>query len=246
MWKRLFESTIIIGGLVLSLVPYLQQKTDMNTASWIMTGFGIGLVLFGTLFRVFKPIKTHTYLEMQHIVKTRQQYLPKVKECLAQYISHVKYLAENDNRLYSLEEYKEVYFKQGIKGVRKRQPHNRIKEAYWWELYQREKIWKDNAVYRQIKKDDDETKELLNKIEYYIPIITDKKLRRNIQYMIKYSHIAYSCLIWFKLGDELFKPVPKISNANQKRKESIVNTFHNTCSNTFKRIDALLQGAEDE
>ncbi len=243
MRKRLLEAASIIGGMVLSLVPYFSQGANMTVTSWVLVGIGICLVLFGVLYGIFRS-KTHTYLEMQQIVESRKEYLPKVKECLAQYIARVEYLAENDKRLYNLEEYKNVYFKNGIKGIRKYVQPNRIREAYYWELYQREKIWKDNAIYRQVKQGDDKTKALLNQIEYYIPIITDRKLRKYIQYVIKYSHMVYSLTIWFKFGNELFKPIPKISNLNLSRQESMLNLFHNVCSSAFKRIEMLSLGED--
>lgn len=229
----------------MSLIPFFQTGANMNTISWSLVGFGIAFILFGVLYGIFKPKKTHSYLEMLPIMKQCEQDLPEIRKYLAQYISRVEYLADNDKRLYDLELYKEVYFKDGIKGIRKYALPIRPKEAYYWELYQREKIWKDNAVYRQVKQDDSVTNEALTKLNYYIPVLTDKKLRKYIQAIIKLSHMAYSLAIWLNFGDRLFEAKPKIKNVNLKRKESWLNFYHNMCSGASKRIDELLAGAED-
>ena len=124
-------------------------------------------------------------------------------------------------------QYKAVYFKNGIKGIRKYVPQSRINYAYYWELGQREKIWKDNVLYRQVKESDKEFNLSLNKLKYYIPIITDKNLRKYIQNIIKTCHITYSAVIWFNLGDRIFKSetTPKIVSENAKKKEFAINLF---------------------
>ena len=217
----------------------------MNIVMWVLTGCGVSLILFGVLYGIFKADKTHSYLEMLPIMEQRKQDLPEVKISLAQYISQIEYLAENDNRLYDLEQYKSVYFKNGIKGIRKYNPPDRMKLAYYWELYQREKVWKDNIIFRSIVKEDKLAGESLNKLNYYIPIITDKKLRKHLQGIIKASYVAYSLVIWFNLGDRILDTNPQIIRGNVRKKEFWLNYFRNICSRANRRIEELLGGAED-
>jgi hypothetical protein len=245
MRKKIPESVSIICGTILTIIPYFQQGNKMNMISWILVVFGISGVLFGVLWGIFKPNKPHTYPEMLPIMKQREQDLPEVKKYIAQYISRSQYLAENNKRLYDLDEYKRAYFKDGIKGIRKYNPQNRMKLAYYWELYQREKIWEDNAIYRSVRNEDETIVEALTKLNYYLPIISDKKLRKCIRAVIKYSQLAYSEVIWFTFGDVLFDAKPSIRIINLKRKQFIVNMYHDLCSRANKRIEELLSGAED-
>lgn len=217
----------------------------MNALSWILVAIGVSGILFGVLYSLFKSNRQRTYLEMLPIMEQRKQDLPQVKQSLAEYIARIEYLAENNSSLYDLEEYKREYFKDGIKGIRKYALLTRPKEAYYWELWQREKVWKDNSIFRQVKAKDYITSESLAKLNYYMPLISDKHLRKYIQAIIKYSHIAYSMVIWLSFGDRIFDAPPKIKNLNTKRKETTLNILHNFFSRANSRIEELLAGAED-
>lgn len=243
MLRRIIESVpTILGATILSLIPFFQTGANMNTLSWYLVGFGIVFILIGVLYGIFKH--RHTIRETMAIVKQREQDLPEVKKYLAQYIARVEYLAKNDTRLYNLEQYKKVYFPDGIKGIRRYIVATRPNEAYYYELSEKQKIWKDNAIYRVVKKEDTITNEALEKLDGYILNITDKKLRKYIQAIIKTSHLTYSMMIWFNFANELFQPNPKISNMNSNRARLMLDFYLNRCSGASKRIDELLAGED--
>ncbi|MCK9524584.1 MAG: hypothetical protein M0R49_01470 [Limnochordia bacterium] len=96
-----------LGSLALAVLPYAESGYTMNYTTVALLIIGVSLVLLG-IFKKSPPPRL-TKSAMLELTKSRELYLPKVKDALGKYINRIEVLTLTDERLYSKQEYKSTY-----------------------------------------------------------------------------------------------------------------------------------------
>ena len=177
-------------------------------------------------------------VKIEKRIRERRGYLPELKILLNDYISRVEYLANNNDELLNLERYKHIYFKGKKFGISE-------KESLLVELYKL--IPKgENLVFREILEKNTELQNLKIRIDGLNSFVKDKRVRTNVKGYPEASYRAYSYIVYNRLQKEHYDDTPVVYKFRYKTIEKMTNRLRNLQNETNKRIDELLEGAEDE
>ena len=171
-------------------------------------------------------------------IESRKEYLPALKSALNSYISRVEYLANNSTESLDLERYKDIYFKGKKFGISE-------KASLLVELYKFIPIG-ENLVFREVLEKDTELQNLRTTIDGLGTFAKDKRIRMNIKGYPEASYKAYSYIIYNRLQKEHYDDTSMVYKFRYRTIEKMTNRLRDLQNETNKRIDELLEGAEDE
>ncbi len=246
MRKKLIESAIIIGGLVISLVSNFISGANMNALSWILTALGSGLVLGGVIFSIFSRDKVLSPRDYVALFEDRKKYLPELKSTIELKIARHEYLMNKASKC-SFEDYGKKYFwnNKKYKDSMKKHPNN-INFAYQIGFWATGFIG-DNLLYKDLIKADDTLSEIESKYKLLYSHIKDKKLKKLLNNYWYFDRVANSGWIF----EEMMKNSKQKITIPKRRLMSIGfdtqgNFKSRRLSMVIERIDELLDGVEDE
>lgn len=182
--------------------------------------------------------------EITERINTRMEYLPELKKTLNEYINRVEYLANNSDELIQPQLYKNIYLDESLKA------EGKLKIALLsltgvLYLYQ-QGVYKDNLALQRIEDTDKILNDLKTKMSGLNSFVTDSIVRTNVKGYPKASHIAYSYVVFNRFLSMHIDAKPFVHRFYYEGNEKALNRLRDLQNGTNRRIDELLEGAEDE
>jgi len=112
-------------------------------------------------------------------------------------------------------------------------------------LYDQE-VYKDNLVLRDIEERDKKLNKLKTKMNGLNSFVKDIIVHTNVKGYPEATHIAYSYVVFNRLLRKFTDNKPFVHKFYFRRSEKAINRLRDLQNETNKRIDELLEGAEDE
>jgi hypothetical protein len=245
MSKRIPESVSIIGGTILSIVPYFQQGANMNLTSWIFVGVGFSLVLFGVLYGIFKPEKHMKLKDKNELLIRRRDYLQKLKDIIRERLSILGKLATEATKL-SLTNYRDKYLKYSwsyklSRLIFCRDEDLAIVNALSWSKFE----W-NNLYFTSLRENSVELAQVMVNYDTLCAEETNKKLRNVLNSFWRYAHRFYSIRIYALLSknNPHIRNMPiglRIASIGQQWGDSVLNE---NLEKIWSIINDLLEGED--
>ena len=211
----------------------------MNLTTWLLVGIGSFLFLYGVIKT--PPSKRPTIIELTKLVDDRMVYLPELKIAYENYINRVEYLAKNTDKLCDLDPLRKIYLSNRV--WNKQSP---VVDILSLGILLRYKIFMDNLVFRQVEDEDAELFKLNQQIDSLNANTKDKRVRNFAKGLRKGAHMAYSYYIFSKLVAKYMEKTPYVIRFYLNQGRKMQDKFRQHQNDVNVRIDALLEGAEDE
>jgi len=239
--KQILESISIIGGTLLSLIPYIQESANMDTLSWIFFGTGVSLVAFGVLYGIFKQEKHLNWRDKEAITKTRK---PIVIEFQTQFHKRFKLLQELKNKAEKtpLEKYQEKYLDNTPAFMVKN--HKSEKPLIIIQSLARHGFLLNNLHYQFLKETDTSYQFVVSEYNLKLAQIRDSQLNQLMKTFWVREHQVRSTIIYASLSMNN----PKIPNipigyiGGLSGKHMTEKVLQDLQSNIEKRIEELING----
>jgi hypothetical protein len=241
MFKRIFNQTTItgIGSILLSILPYFQDDSKMNTTSWTLVGIGIALTLLGCMVGIFK--RSWSIHDIEALMEDRRKVLPELQKLVEERIKRLNQLVEYAIK-YPLDEYyKKYFYKQKLDSLLSRPVAIlKIFAINHFEL--------DNLYYEQLKRSDTSLKQILVSYELTYNRVNDNKLKRYLRQLWRYQHNYNSQVILANISKQNKNIHNWVSGYKLGRLGEQINdyNFNRSLKLVNNRIDYLLEGRDRE
>lgn len=222
MLRRLFNQTTYTGygSIILSIVQFFEDGTEMSVTMWVLIVIGVSLILFGALKT--PPKERLKRSQVNELYKERGKYLPKLKELFGKYNLAVANIA--DKPKYSdIETYSEY--------------NTNIFFPVFYIM--------NNVVF--LREQNQVLANLRNDISMYSSMAKDKRVIKFANGIEKACHINYSYIIYTKICEKTFSAnsptIIKIWLWLARKKTQKFNKLFNKINKT---IDDLVEVLDDE
>lgn len=251
-------ATIVIFAVEVVLQVLDVQSTPIAIVVGIIGGiaFIVAVIMTCVLIKTRKKEKLQrkttsihqlaaSQAEINERIESRKQYLPELKNILNDYIARVEYLANsNDDILLNPESYDSVYFTESMKptGVVKKTVSHITAVLHLYD----KKLHRNNLKLREIEDTDVVLNEIRTKMEGLNTFVKDRIVRTNVKGYPEAVHVVCSYEVFNRLIRKYFAEKPFVHQIHFKLSEKAITHLRDLQNNTNRRIDELLEGAEDE
>jgi len=236
-------ASFFFGNGVAGVLAYFENTTSALVVSIISTSFGIALAGFYYFGKGGKKYSELSPIEMREEIKYRETYLPSVRDSVAKLINRIDTIANSDERLVNLDEYRKEYPIQGwhFKRIAKLD-ENTAFEGYLWA----KNVLVSNLVLRKIIDNDKEFNDISINLDNLYSYVKDKGVRTFVKNIRRGLILAYSYVAFNRLSTNHFKGIPLKTKNEYEHARKAIERVRDLQNQLNERIKELLDGAQDE
>lgn len=230
-----------LGGLALTIAPYIEERDKMNALAWCVVAIGSGLVIWG----IANPEHQLTPKEANDLFKSRGEYLPKLKDNIERQTARLEYIRGLAGKI-TFTQYLEKYY-PSLRGTKKKTDKRNIKDIYMDNKLGSESMM-HNLYYHDLKRNDEILNGLGTGYDLLVARVKDRKLRGKLKGYWNFEDANNSRIVLEQMMiNDKFEIKPE-----SRKKVNLIERFVRgtikqiTIRQIMDRIDELIDGAPDE